>query len=258
LEDSGIEAADIRSLQLLLSDEAISNFGSQLLQSGFLGKENLKRQLLGCSKADVRKNLSDLESADLSVEALDSLLLSESVSVESEDALLKFVLKLGRGYRDLLRHIQVVFLSEDGLSLLEEIPPESLWYFIAERIAHLLDSGIISDFPGIFAEFRGKGFGIVWRGSRDGFGAKELHHRCDGHANTLTLIVDTKGNSFGAFTPVKWKSLTWVVKAGDSLKSFPFTLKNPHSVPARTFALKADKKHRAIYCCSDRASRLKL
>jgi hypothetical protein len=43
LNDSGIEAADVRFLQLLLSDEAISNFGSQLLQSGFLGKENLKR-----------------------------------------------------------------------------------------------------------------------------------------------------------------------------------------------------------------------
>jgi hypothetical protein len=70
-----------------------------------------------------------LESAGLSVETLYGLLLSESVSIESEDALLRFTLKLGRKYRDLLRHIQVGFLSEDGFCILEEdfgIPPESL------------------------------------------------------------------------------------------------------------------------------------
>jgi hypothetical protein len=99
LKDSGIEAADIRSLQLLLSGQAISIGGSQFLQSGFLGNMNLERQFLGCSKADIRQDLSDFvkerridfESADvsvLSVEALDSLLLGESMSVESEDALL--------------------------------------------------------------------------------------------------------------------------------------------------------------------------
>jgi hypothetical protein len=40
-------------------------------------------------------------------------------------------------------------------------------------------------------------------------------------------------------------------KADDSEKSFLFTLKNPHNIPARRFALKADKKHRAIHCCSE-------
>jgi hypothetical protein len=73
LNDSGIEAADVRSLQLLLSDEAVSNFGSQLLQSGFLEKENLKRGFLRCSKADVRMNLSDLEFANLSAEDFSEL-----------------------------------------------------------------------------------------------------------------------------------------------------------------------------------------
>jgi hypothetical protein len=60
------------------------------LLSGFLGNANLEWQFLGCSKADIRMNLSDLvkerqivfESADVpvfSIEALDSLLLSEYV-----------------------------------------------------------------------------------------------------------------------------------------------------------------------------------
>jgi hypothetical protein len=124
-----------------------------------------------------------------------------------------------------------------------------------------LRSAIISDFPAIFAEFRGKEFKLLWRGSRDGFGALSFHGRCDGHANTLTVILDTDGNVFGGFTPVEWESRVWnrktghrsnLSKADDSLKSFLFTLKNPHDVASRKFALKAAKKVRAILCDSQR------
>jgi hypothetical protein len=105
----------------------------------------------------------------------------------------------------------------------------------------MLDSAIISDFPDIFAEFRGKKFLLLWRGGRDGFGRRPFHNRCDGHANTLTLIEDTDGNIFGGFTPVEWESLPKSTKKADpSLKSFIFTLKNLPNVPARRFALKAD------------------
>jgi hypothetical protein len=62
---------------------------------------------------------------------------------------------------------------------------------------------IVAHFPDIFAEFRGKRLSLLWRGGRDGFGARDFHRRCDGHANTLTLILDTKGNTFGGFTPVE-------------------------------------------------------
>jgi uncharacterized coiled-coil protein SlyX len=36
------------------------------------------------------------------------------------------------------------------------------------------DSLIVSDSPAIFAEFRGKQFKLLWRGSRDGFGASNF------------------------------------------------------------------------------------
>jgi hypothetical protein len=42
-------------------------------------------------------------------------------------------------------------------------------------------------------------FSELWRGSCDGFNAKEFHRRCDGHANTLTVILDTEGTIFGGF-----------------------------------------------------------
>jgi hypothetical protein len=108
---------------------------------------------------------------------------------------------------------------------------------------------IVADFPALFAEFHGKRFTLLWRGSRDGFGRRDFHRRCDGHANTLTLILDTRGNIFGGFTPVEWCS-AWQSKADPSLKSFLFTLKNRHNFPARKFALKAETKDYAIRCDS--------
>jgi hypothetical protein len=62
---------------------------------------------------------------------------------------------------------------------------------------------IVADFPALFAEFGGKRFTLLWRGSRDGFGACHFQGRWDGHANTLLLILDTAGNIFGGFTPVE-------------------------------------------------------
>jgi hypothetical protein len=46
---------------------------------------------------------------------------------------------------------------------------------------------------------------------------------------------------------VKWDSVS-NCKADPSLTSFIFSLKNPHNVPARKFALKAAKENEAIYC----------
>jgi hypothetical protein len=100
---------------------------------------------------------------------------------------------------------------------------------------------------------------LLWRGTRDGFTAKAFHRRCDGHTNTLTLILERDGNVFGGFTPVEWESrvpksqydYSNCHKGDDSLRSFLFTLRNLHGVSPRKFALKADKKDDAICCTSD-------
>jgi hypothetical protein len=42
-----------------------------------------------------------------------------------------------------------------------------------------------------------------------------------------------------------------LLKADDSLKSFLFTLKNPHNISARRFPLKSEMKHRALFCSSN-------
>jgi hypothetical protein len=144
-------------------------------------------------------------------------------------------------------------LSEEVTELRADISVLKTW------INRLFNSRIIANFPEIFAEFRGKQFSLLWRGGCDGFAASEFHRRCDGHANTLTVILDTKGNIFGGFTPLEWESRVWngkegkesnLRKADDSLKSFLFTLKNPHNILAKRFALKAAENDRAILCSS--------
>jgi hypothetical protein len=108
-------------------------------------------------------------------------------------------------------------------------------------------SVIAPDFGKAFSEFRGKRFKFLWRGSRDGFGSNDFHRLCDGHAPTVILVSDTNGNIFGGFTPVAWASEgNWM--ADDSLASFLFTLKNPHGIPPKKFALNPERKGRAIYC----------
>jgi hypothetical protein len=54
---------------------------------------------------------------------------------------------------------------------------------------------------------------------------------------------------FQGFTP-PCVSMFLFHKADPSLKSFLFTVKNPHNFPERKFPLKAEKKHEAIFCDS--------
>jgi hypothetical protein len=55
---------------------------------------------------------------------------------------------------------------------------------------------------------------------------------------------------------VNWESCVWVgdgsntLKGDDSLRSFLFTLRNPHGVPPRKFTLRGEQKRREIVCSS--------
>jgi hypothetical protein len=167
-------------------------------------------------------------------------------------------LALGEQYRPLLNRIEIRFLGVTGLAIMVEhfiLSPEWVCCSILNRLPYLSrlsgwNSVIVPDFPKLFEDFKKEKFTLLWRGSRDGFDARDFHSRCDGHANTLTVILDTNGNIFGGFTPVQWESGSGRSKADPSLKSFLFTLKNPHNVPARRFALKAEKKDEAIWSSS--------
>jgi hypothetical protein len=206
-----------------------------------------------------------------SLAVLDSLLGETEHTIDSEDALLNMILAMGAEYRPLLRHIQFAFLSPIGRSRLVEViawpnVSETIWNGATLSIKpHPLHvSKILQTFPGIFEEFRYCTFQLLWRGTRDGFRAREFHMRCDGRGNTLTLIRDRNRNIFGGFTPVEWEAREWNGrndiddnrwKSDRSLKSFLFTICNPRQVPPRRFPLRADKKDYAIYCSASNGPR---
>jgi hypothetical protein len=107
--------------------------------------------------------------------------------------------------------------------------------------------------PPLYEEFSTKRWALLWRGSRDGFSATEFHRRCDSRANILTLILDTDGNVFGGFTPVKWEPRMVAelsdncLKGDDSLRRFLLALKNPHKQLAQKSAFTAENKQSAIF-----------
>jgi hypothetical protein len=65
--------------------------------------------------------------------------------------------------------------------------------------------------------------------------------------NTITLIETTKGYVFGGFTKIAWDSSN-SFKRDDNRESFLFTIRNPHNLSSRKFAL--SNPSYAIYCGS--------
>jgi uncharacterized coiled-coil protein SlyX len=162
--------------------------------------------------------------------------------------------RLSRATADIARLVASVDSLTATVSSLTA--PGSLPASSSGRAPAGFDSLILSDFPPLLADFGGSRFALLWRGSRDGFGAGDFHGRCDGHAETLTVILDTAGNIFGGFTPVAWDSRA-AKKADPSLRIFLFTIKNPHGVPPSKFPLKPEAAQQAVLCDGTRGPGLR-
>jgi hypothetical protein len=189
-------------------------------------------------------------------------------------------MSLGSEYSSLLCYVHYEFLSESAFSnfianLSYIDVTEDIWDGIIQRIVgnedfelksrrfsksqpdfalesqprRDIDSLIISTIPSIFNDFGNQSYQLLYRGSRDGFDCANEHAKVDGHSNTITLVETTEGFIFGGYTPCQWDSSdTW--KADESHRSFLFTLKNPHNIPARTFLMKPEQKLYAMCCHS--------
>ncbi len=85
---------------------------------------------------------------------------------------------------------------------------------------------------------------LQYRATRDGFSAKNFHTKCDGSANTLTIIKSTNGNIFGGFTEKAWDLTSGYY---DDQKAFIFSLVNKENKP---FKVMCGIGGSAIYCNS--------
>ena len=95
----------------------------------------------------------------------------------------------------------------------------------------------------------GDRWSLLYRASRDGFGARDFHSKCDGHSNTLTLVkCSITLNLFGGFTTNYWESVRGF--KSDS-EAFIFSLINNENCPCK-LNVKSTSIHSAIYCDSNR------
>ena len=83
---------------------------------------------------------------------------------------------------------------------------------------------------------------MLYRGSRDGFGADMFHAKCDGKLKTLTIVKSTNGNIFGGYTAVAWDQ-SWSYKHDPN--AFLFSLVNKDNQP---FKFKYNGNGKAIEC----------
>jgi len=91
-------------------------------------------------------------------------------------------------------------------------PYKNLYFFSFKiKIGSEFDSTILDEQNQIainkLCEFLlAKKWKLQYRATRDGFSAHNFHIKCDGHANTLTIIKSEHGNIFGGFTEKAWDS----------------------------------------------------
>jgi hypothetical protein len=207
------------------------------------------------------------------VETLRQMIGSDSLKISSEDWLLTTIIGLGDDYSSLLSEVHFEFLSPLGMRQFcdrygFECLTEEIWEHLRIRLKgecdddiqirrfgrvticpweSALDSKIVSAIPSILKEFFGKSIRLLYRGSRDSFGSRNFHTKCDGIGSTLTLIETSRHNIFGGYTPCVWSSTGGDVMDASG-RTFLFTLKNPHNVSARKFTYVKGKK--AIFCHS--------
>jgi hypothetical protein len=91
-------------------------------------------------------------------------------------------------------------------------------------------------------------FTLLYRATRDGFGSKYFHSKCDGHPSTLTILKAAESSFiFGGFTTVSWDSTS---KWKSDANAFIFSLTNNDNRPLKINKIPYYPQN-AIYCHSE-------
>ncbi len=81
---------------------------------------------------------------------------------------------------------------------------------------------------------------LLYRGTRDGFASSAFHSRCDGKANTITIIKNDNNHVFGGYTSAAWPSsdLSW---SADS-SAYLFSLRRDKSTNSEKYLINESQK----------------
>ena len=78
---------------------------------------------------------------------------------------------------------------------------------------------------------------LLYRATRDGFTAKVFHSKCDGKANTITIIKNNFNYVFGGYASTAWKSLDSYVSDDNA---FVFSLRRNGESKTEKFTVKSN------------------
>jgi hypothetical protein len=210
---------------------------------------------------------SDLDGLGPSV--FESIVGDPGLVLKNEDSLFEAILRQASrdlSFFSLLEFVRFEFLSEscvrtaiEFISANFDLITIGIWSSVGTRLALTatpsasrgryhrprLESEILSEFPDIFTVFAERQFRLLYRGSRDGFGRRTFHERCDGHSETVTVVQSENDCIFGGYTPLAWHSRGEWMSDPDK-RGFLFTIKNPHSLSPRIFHQK--EADYALFC----------
>ena len=91
---------------------------------------------------------------------------------------------------------------------------------------------------------------ILYKATRDGFNSIEIHNKCDGWDNTITLILSNNKRLFGGFTDHSWDSFSGSKKGN---KSFLFSVDNNkvYYIKNDTYSINCSKNYGPIFGLND-------
>ena len=108
----------------------------------------------------------------------------------------------------------------------------------------LLEGWVAESKPGLDTEVT---LSLLYRGSRDGFGAADFHAKCDDKGATVTIVKSTEGCIFGGYSDQSW------VGGGcwkSSSRAFLFSIVNPAGLAPMKLPLTGTHNGEAVYCNS--------
>jgi len=85
---------------------------------------------------------------------------------------------------------------------------------------------------------------LLYRASRDGWGASDFHRMCDGKGATVTVVKSSGGYIFGGYTDVTWGQSG---QCQSSTDSFLFSLKDHAGVGPVKMPIKRNMTETAVY-----------
>ena len=92
---------------------------------------------------------------------------------------------------------------------------------------------------------------LLYRGSRDGFGAADFHAKCNEKGATVMIVKSTEGCIFGGYSDQSWESTVYYNYSSynfTSSRAFLFSIVNPAGLAPMKLPLTGKSNNEAVFC----------